>query len=93
MGFWSDFAATWNEVSDCTFNTIIYDCHEQSTKIGEKYEKLLQNPKFKTTREMKKILSMTANQARKEYGINFDEAEPAKPTKKTRKRSQPQQTN
>lgn len=90
MSFFSDFSTTFNEIADATFNTLVFKANKQSNEVGQEYAKLLSDPNFKTTREVKRILMMDANQARKAFGINLDASNPAQsqpqPAKKPRTR-------
>lgn len=91
MSFFSDFSTTFNEIADATFNTLVFKANKQSNEVGQEYAKLLSDPNFKTTREVKRILMMDANQARKAFGINLN-AQPSQPQpqpapRKTRKAS------
>lgn len=70
MSFFSDFAAAFNEVSDCTFNTIIVQSHAQSNKVGQQYKAMLADPDFRTTAEVKDILKMSSKDARKAFNLS-----------------------
>ena len=89
MSFFSRFATCFNELSDATFNTLIVQSHKQSNKVNKEYVELLKDPEFRTTAEVAKILSMSAEDARKEMKVGtYAAAQPeAKPE------TQPQQTS
>ena len=69
MSFFSDFAVAFNEVSDCTFNTLIVRAHAQSNKVAQEYKTMLTDPDFKNTAETKAILMSSTKDARKAFGI------------------------
>lgn len=86
MSFFSDFATTFNVLSDATFNTLIVKGHKQSNAVAQEYKTLLSDPNFKNTAETKAILMASTKDARKSFGINIDakpEAQP-QPAKKPR---------
>ena len=98
MGFFSDFAEVMNTISYATFDTLIYEATEQSNKVSEKYQKRLEDPNFKTAREVHRIMMSSTAEARKAFHITADASKPAQPkpaTKKprTRKQAQPQQSS
>ena len=97
MSFFSDFATTFNVLSDATFNTLIVKGHKQSNAVAQEYKKLLSDPSFRNTVETKRILMASTKDARKIFGIEINASKPAEPsqTKKprTRKQAQPQQTS
>jgi len=69
MSFFSRFAVCFNELSDATFNTLIVESHKQSNKVNKEYVELLKDPEFRTTSEVANILSMSAEDARKEMKV------------------------
>ena len=87
MGFFSDFAEVCNTISYATFDTLIYEATEQSNKVSAKYQKRLEDPNFKTSREVHRIMMSSTAEARKAFHINVDASKPeAKPTPKKRTR-------
>lgn len=77
MSFFSRFATCFNELSDATFNTLIVQSHKQSNKVNKEYVELLKDPEFRTTAEVAKILSMSAEDARKEMKVGtYAETQP-----------------
>lgn len=92
MSFFSDLATCFNEISDCTFNTLISKSHAQSNKVAQEYKTMLSDPNFKNTAETKAILMSSTKDARKAFGIeinaNKPEAQPAPKKPRTRKQAQ-----
>ena len=92
MSFFSDLATCFNEISDCTFNTLIVKSHAQSNKVAQEYKSMLSDPNFKNTAETKSILMGSTKDARKAFGIEIDakpEAKPAQPKKPCTRKQAP----
>lgn len=89
MGFWSDFAETFNTVAYASFDTIAFEATEQSNRVATKYQQRLTDPNYRSARENHRIMmSMNADAARKAFHINAETSKPAQPKKRTRKQAQ-----
>lgn len=91
MGFFSRFATTFNELSNATFNTLIVKAHKQSNEVNKEYVQLLQDPEFRTTQEVATILSMSAEEARKEMKVGaYAEVKPEENKPETQPETKPE---
>ena len=92
MGFWSDFAETFNTVAYASFDTIAFEATEQSNKVAAKYQQRLADPNYRSARENHRIMmSMNADAARKAFHINA-ETKPAEASKPEAKKPRTRKT-